>query len=247
MAGVPAGPPPLTARDRPTDRPTPSGDLVVHARGPRPTLPQLVREAAELGVALPLFAVSPLLRPWHRRWGATDAEVEARMPGDDLVPGCQYRVTRAITIRAAPEAVWPWIVQMGFGNAGFYAYDLLDNFGRASAVDLLEDRQRPSVGDWVPMFTTVNDVTAFRIARLEPPRVLLWTKPDSSWVWTLTPRNGGTRLVTRLRILYRWHRPGEAVFSLLLNEFGDFPMMRKMLLTIRRRAESRARTAAGGK
>jgi hypothetical protein len=159
------------------------------------------------------------------------------MPGDDLVPRCQYVVTRAITIRAAPAAVWPWLVQIGFGKAGFYAHDLLDNAGRKSASELLEDCQRPSVGDWVPMFTRVNEVTAFRIASLEPPRVLLWVKPDSTWVWALTGTREGTRLVTRLRILYRWGRPGEAVFSVLLNEFGDFPMMRKMLLTIRQRAE----------
>ena len=50
--------------------------------------------------------------------------------------------------------------------------------------------------------------------------------------------DGGTRLVTRLRIHYDWHRPGEALLSLILNEFGDFPMMRRMLLGIKARAES---------
>jgi hypothetical protein len=43
------------------------------------------------------------------------------MPGDDLVPGCQYSCTRAITIDAPPDAVWPWLVQVGFGKAGFYS------------------------------------------------------------------------------------------------------------------------------
>ena len=53
----------------------------------------------------------------------------------------------------------------------------------------------------------------------------------------LSEVDGGTRLVTRLRILYRWEPPLGALASLVLNEFGDFPMMRKMLLTLRRRAE----------
>jgi hypothetical protein len=57
----------------------------------------------------------------------------------------------------------------------------------------------------------------------------------------LTPVDGGTRLVTRIRILYRWHLPGDALFSLVLNEFGDFAMMRRMLLNLKRRAEGSAR------
>lgn len=216
--------------------------VIVHARGSAPTPSQLARQVGDVARALPLFAFAPLVRTWHQRWGATDAEVAAAMPGDDVVPGCQYQITRAITVAAPPVAVWPWLAQTGFGKAGFYSNDLLDNAGRESATEILAEFQRPRVGDWVPMFTKVNDVTAFKIARLEAPSVLLWAKPDSTWAWTLAPAGDGTRLVTRLRILYRWDRVAEAVFSLVLNEFGDFAMMRKMLLTIRQRAE---RAAAG--
>jgi hypothetical protein len=70
-------------------------------------------------------------------------------------------------------------------------------------------------------------------------RRLLWVKPDSTWAWRLSASpDGGTRLVTRLRILYRWDRPLAASTSLLLNEFGDFAMMRRMLLTLKARAEA---------
>jgi hypothetical protein len=31
------------------------------------------------------------------------------MPGDGLQPDAQYRTTRAITIDAPPEEVWPWL------------------------------------------------------------------------------------------------------------------------------------------
>ena len=209
----------------------------MHVSGPRPTPRQLARELLHVGIALPLFPITPLLRPWHSRWGATDAEIVAPMPGDDVVPGCQYVVTRAITIAAPAEAVWPWIVQVGFGKAGFYSNDLLDNVAHPSADHILEEHQHPTVGDWVPMFNKVNDTTAFRVADLEPLEFLLWSKPDSTWVWKLVRQGGGTRLITRLRILYRWHMPADATMSLILNEFGDFPMMRRMLLTIRQRAE----------
>jgi hypothetical protein len=210
---------------------------VVHVGGRRPTPRELIGEIGDVAVALPLFAASPLLRRWHRRWGATDPEVAAVLPGDELVPGCQYTATRAITVAAPPDAVWPWLAQVGFGRAGFYSNDLLDNVGHPSADRILEEFQDPRIGDWVPMFSRVNEVTAFRVAAVEEPRHLVWAKPDSTWAWRLRPAGSGTRVVTRLRILYRWRQPGGALLSLLLNEFGDFPMMRKMLLTLRGRAE----------
>lgn len=72
--------------------------------------------ALSMVVTVPVFPTAPLLRRWHRRWGSTDEEVVATMPGDELVPGCQYRCTRAITIGAPPPAVWPWLVLVGFGK-----------------------------------------------------------------------------------------------------------------------------------
>ena len=59
------------------------------------------------------------------------------MPGDDIVPVSHFTATRAITIAAPPEAVWPWLMQVGVGHAGFYSYDLLDNFGRPSTTEPL--------------------------------------------------------------------------------------------------------------
>jgi PPOX class probable F420-dependent enzyme len=217
---------------------SPTEKQVVHVSGPRPTPRQLAHELRDVAVAVPLFSTAPLLRHWHRRWGATDAEVAAAMPGDELVRDCRYRCTHAITIDVPPRAVWPWLVQVGFGKAGFYSNDLLDNVAHPSADRIVEEFQHPRVGDWVPMFSKVNDTTAFKIAALTPPEALVWVKPDSTWAWTLTDVGGSTRLVTRLRNLYRWHRPADALLSLVLNEFGDFPMMRKMLLTLKQRAEA---------
>ena len=210
---------------------------VVQVAGPRPTPIQLAHELADVVVAVPLFATAPLLRHWHRRWGATDAEGAAVMPGDGLVPEAHVFCTRAITIDAPPAAVWPWLVQVGFGKAGFYSNDLLDNAAHPSADRILEEFQDPKVGDWVPMFSKINDTTAFKIATIKPHEELVWVKPDSTWAWTLTDVGGRTRLVTRLRILYG-HRPVDALLSRVLLEFGDFPMMRKMLRTLKQRAEA---------
>jgi hypothetical protein len=216
----------------------------VHVSGSRPSARQFVRQLGDVAVAIPLGALAPLLRPWHSRWGATDSEVAAPMPGDDLIPGCQVHWTRAITINAPPEAVWPWLAQAGFGKAGFYSNDLLDNVGHPSAEEILPQYQRLHVGDWVPMFSKVDEVTAFKVKEFEPGRYLLWAKPVSTWAWTLTPLpHARTRLATRLRDRYDWTAPASAALSVVLLEFGDFPMMRRMLKGIKQRAEAHSKHA----
>ncbi len=179
-------------------------------------------------------------RRWHLEWGATPTEVASRMPGDEVVPCSHFTATRAITIDAPPEEVWPWIVQVGFGRAGFYSYDLLDNLGRHTVDRVLPEYQDPTPGDLAaPMASPPTTSTSFTVALVEEPHRLVWTKPDSSWAWRLDPLPGGrTRLVTRLRQAYR-PRLGLLV-TVPLAEVGDFSMMRRMLLGIRDRAEQRS-------
>jgi hypothetical protein len=204
---------------------------------------ELAHGLGEIAAASPLFLFAPLYRHWHLRWGATDAEVAAPMPGDELVSHPSFNTTRAITIDAPPEDVWPWLVQIGHGRAGFYSYDLFDNAGHPSADQILPEHQGPQIGDWVPMAAKVNDTTAFKIKAFEPNRYLLWEKPHSTWAWKLEPLDGGrTRLITRLKDHYSWRAdPANALLSVILLEFGDFPMMRKLLLGVKRRAEHNLR------
>ncbi|HVM67258.1 MAG TPA: hypothetical protein VMU14_20480 [Acidimicrobiales bacterium] len=197
--------------------------------------------------AVPTWAVSPLLRPWHMRWGAKTAEVLAAMPGDEVVPGAQFLATRAITIEAPPNEVWRWIVQLGYGRAGFYSYDLIDNGGRPSADQIVEEYQQIRVGDLIPMFHEFHGLSiAYEVDSFDAPRWMLWVhrpheheRPDSTWSWRLTalPRDG-TRLITRMKQDYRWWTPRLAAFNLVLMEFGDFAMERRMLKGIKMRAEA---------
>jgi len=194
---------------------------------------------------LPLFITAPLYRRWHLRWGATDDEARGLMPGDDAVPKASFVATRAITIAAPPVLVWPWIVQMGYRRAGFYTYALLDNAGYESADEVLEEYQHPRIGDWMPMASKVSETTAFKVKAFETSEWLLWEKPDSTWAWKLVALpDGGTRLITRLKQRYQWESPAMAIFTLILLEFGDFPMMRRVLRGIKTRAE-RAHSASG--
>jgi len=201
----------------------------------------VLRQVRTVVADLPLFLTAPLYRRRHLRWGSTDAEVAAAMPGDSLLPDAQFVATRSITIDAAPAAVWPWLVQVGCGRAGWYSNDLLDNLARPSATTILPDLQRLEVGQWIPMSpsATPTDKTAFRVDSYDIGSWMLWAKPDSTWAWRLTPTtSGGTRLTTRVHAIYDWSHPLTAVLGVVLLEFGDFAMMRRMLRGIKTRAES---------
>lgn len=205
------------------------------ARNPR----HLLRQIAGVVHDVPAFLTAPLRRRWHLRWGATSAEAEAELPGDLLVPSAQFRATRAITINAPPESVWPWLVQVGCGRAGFYSNDLLDNLAHPSADRIIPELQDLEVGQWVPMSPTPTERTAMKVHSFETNRWLLWTKSDGTWVWQITPTDSnGTRLVTRIHARYDWHHPLSALVGVVLMEFGDFAMLRRMLRGIKSRAES---------
>src|SRR5918995_188981 len=75
-----------------------------------------------LGIMTVLGVYRRWIQPWQHRWGATDEEVHRAMPGDDLIPDAAA-TTRAISIAAPAEDVWPWLVQLGYGRGGWYSYD----------------------------------------------------------------------------------------------------------------------------
>jgi hypothetical protein len=201
----------------------------------------LVHQVARVAADLPLFLTAPLYRSWHLTWGATAAELAAPMPGDDLVPGAQFRATRAITVDAPRAAIWPWLVQVGYGRAGFYSDDLLDNLARPSLSEIDPELQELQLGQWVSMSPRPSETTAFKVDGFVENEWLLWRKPDSTWSWGMRDLGDGrTRLVSRVRARYDWSSPATALVGVLLMELGDFAMMRRMLSGIKERAESRA-------
>jgi hypothetical protein len=180
-------------------------------------------------------------REWHLTWGATSEEAASRMPGDEIHVPSTFTATRAITIDAPAQAVWPWLAQVGKGRAGFYSYDLLDSGGRPSANEVLTEFQDVTPGALAaPMSNRPSALTSFVVVSAEGESSLVWAKSDSVWAWQLTPGHGGTRLVVRLRAGPDWNHPLRSLGSGALLEIGDFPMMHKMLRGIQERAESNA-------
>jgi hypothetical protein len=180
------------------------------------------------------------IRPWQLRWGATDEEVGRAMPGDDVVKHPTFNATRAVTIQARPEEIWPWLVQIGFKRVGWYSYDWLDNLGIPSADHIIPELQHVTVGDLIPM--SPDGKQGPRVKDFEANQWMLWwdNEGDLTWYWGLAPLDESqTRLITRVRMRYRWLSP-VILFNLLV-EFADIVMMRKCLLGIKQRAEHASR------
>ena len=89
------------------------------------------------------------IRPWWLTWGVDPHDTGRALPGDDLVPGPTSADTRSIEIDAPPSDVWPWLLQMGYGRAGWYSYDSIDMAG-ASSRRVVPEWQTLKVGDVVP-------------------------------------------------------------------------------------------------
>lgn len=194
--------------------------------------------SAAVLIAIALFV---WYRPWQLRWGSTPEELARSMRGDEIVRRPIFNATRSVTVKARPEDIWPWIVQIGFWRAGWYTYDLLDNAGRRSAERIVPELQHMAVGDLVPLGPGKN--SGLRVKEVVPNRSMVWWsgKEDrTTWVWSLDPMpDGQTRLLTRVRAPVTWSEP-LSILWLVMFELADFPMMRKCLLGIKRRAETLA-------
>ena len=188
---------------------------------------------AVLGTALLAGWYLWLIKPWHMRWGATDAELERTMPGDDLILGAGS-ATRAISIAAPPEAIWPWLVQLGYGKAGWYSYDWIDNDFKESARRVLPEFQSLAVGDKILMMPTMG----FEVRSIVEHEAIVSVLEDGSTSWCLALYPEGDQ---KTRLVSRWRPKFEktpATFLLtVLSEPGTFIMEQKMLRTIRDRVQ----------
>jgi hypothetical protein len=227
---------------------------VRETHGSEVVMGRLTRAAA--GAALAAGGAALYLRvyrPWQTRWGASDAEVTRFLPGDEIVGRPTWNATRAVTVAATPAQIWPFLVQIGWGRAGWYGYDRVDNGGRPSTWEILPEWQGLEIGKEFPM----SPVTFMVCVDFRENEWMLWRGKDAdvdalsrrgvssgTWLWYLDPVDEThTRLITRMRDRYRWTSPYIAV-QLAVDAF-DFPFMRKVLLGIKARAEAWAVRQAG--
>jgi hypothetical protein len=208
----------------------------------RRPIPPRVWRAIALGGAFVL--ATHLVRGRYLRWGATDGEMRMTLPGDELIPHPDITATRAITIAAPPEDVWPWIAQLGQGKGGFYSYDFLENLVGCdihSADQIVPAWQGLTVGDEVRLHPEIG----LRVVVLAPENAMVLrggvpmgpVPPPYDCTWAFVVRrqqDGSTRLLVRESYEYtkRW--------SALLVEpvqLISFVMSERMLRGIRLRAQ----------
>jgi hypothetical protein len=214
--------------------------------------PIIVPAVAALAGAAYLIA----LRPWHLRWGATDEELAATLPGDALCPNASAQVTHAITIDAPPQEVWPWILQIGQDRGGFYSYTFLENMigcNMRNTTHIVPEWQNRAVGDTVWFGTPKHFRGEARMiaAIVDWDRAMVLGTPrdweriqlgeegqEGTWAFVLFPKGQrNTRLIARLRSgahIPLWNRAVNFAFW----EPAHFVMERKMLLAIKGLAEN---------
>jgi hypothetical protein len=200
-------------------------------------------------------AYSRALRPWMTSWGATPAEYDGPLPGDEIVPDPKYQSTHAVTVAAPVEQVWPWIVQLGQGRGGMYSYDWLENatgLDMHSADEIVPELQHLAVGDRIRLTPEDADPPLqFVVARLEAPHTLVLgphtsredafrtNYPYPTWTFVVSEVDDRTsRLLVRFRSDFRDSPTGWALNKYAL-EPVHFAMERRMLLGIKERAERR--------
>jgi len=201
---------------------------------------KLKRIFSGLGIVLLTLVLGYLIiRPVHLRWGATENELARPMPGD--LDGSRW--TRAITIAATPEQIWPWLAQWGQGRGGWYSYDWLENlfgFDIHTADRILPEYQNPQIGD--PICMAANTCTSF-VSVIEPNQWFGWQasdengKPVWNFVFGLFPVDEThTRLVVRES--FDPNAMPSAVITMI--EIPDVVMELKALDTVKQRAEGQA-------
>jgi hypothetical protein len=196
-------------------------------------------------IFLGVIAFKQIIRPWYLAWGATPAETSASLPGDELLPQPAVIQTNAITIRAAPEKIWPWIAQLGQARGGFYSLESLENLAGCdihNADRIVPEWQNVQPGDLVRMYPKEkNGPPPYIVADALPDRALiLGHHPDAAltgdtwtdtWQFILQPDSPqNTRLIVRVRT----NMVG-GVWDVV--EPVAFIMQRAMMYGIRDRAE----------
>lgn len=230
-----------------------------------------MRAGATAAGVLGLLAGALLLnRHLGRRWGATGVEAGGPLPGDEVIADPIWQTTHAITIRAAPAEVWPWLVQMGITRGGWYLSERLDRLvwriENPSVDRIVPELQRLAAGDVIP--DSVNGTAHFRVVDLKPERALIlhsrrhpatgvWPDLsgddpglylDFSWAFVLRDLGDGTtRLLLRTRAaIMDGSMPAPAWMRVMLPlaDFADFIYTRQMLRGIRWRVERACRSGA---
>jgi proline iminopeptidase len=243
----------------------PRDAAITWVRRARDPLAELVRRAATSALGTyGAYVGYGLLRP-ELRTPLRGGEADEPLAGDGLVAEPQAIKTFAVDVAAPPDAVWPWLVQMGYGRAGWYGWYPLENGGRGSADGVLPGLQALARGDLIPDGPRADEGRGvWRVIELVPREMLVLfsrrvattgeeldadapiTAPtiECSWAFIVRPTKTGSRLIVRVRA--RFLGADDGVLARLARhvfDLGDTVMEWTMVDGIRARAERAAATS----
>lgn len=156
-----------------------------------------------------------VLRPRILRRGARVDEVSRILPGDEITPPEPFRSTMATTIKARPEAIWPWLLQVGWSRGAFYSYNKIEKlFGMDlhNADQIHPEWQDLKVGDtmWMSHPRLKYLFPETKVNSIDPNRALVFAiyspegtqgPPSGAWSFILDPVDDkSTRLISRLQV-----------------------------------------------
>jgi hypothetical protein len=176
------------------------------------------------------------------QWGSTPAEQTRVLPGDELTPNAVRLNTRAITIQAPPDKIWPWLMQLGIGRSGFYSYTWLENLllsGIHNDFRSLPEKRIAQPGTFVRSFQFGAEAPGKNGWIMEPFKAGEYFYLNPGWgPFLLEPAGEGAT-----RFLIRSQRgPGSATANVLLDLLFDpihGTMEKRTMVSVKALAEGR--------
>jgi proline iminopeptidase len=186
---------------------------------------------------------------------ASKEEKSMALPGDDVIHNFKGRVTFAINIRSSPQEIFPWIKQMGCQRGGWYSYDKIDNGGKPSAREIIQEFQKVKIGDFLPARPNDPPGTGFKVSGIKDNEYLVLTtfskfpsfepvksneQPKKFWrtTWTFFLKretHDRTRLIVRNNIGFEpWWI---SIISNMIARPLHFIMQKRQLINLKNRIE----------
>ncbi|MFP4561852.1 MAG: methyltransferase family protein [Spirochaetia bacterium] len=197
-----------------------------------------------------LVSFYAVIRPVMLTLGVSRREARAEMPGDEYITGVRQGYTQAFLYEADPGRIWPWLIQMGYGRAGWYNVDAVNRLaasdyfyeGTGSAWKIIPELQNIGKGDTISIVPGMG----MTVAEFEENELLVLVgnpadpEAELNAVWTYrlsSPRPGTTRMVVRFSSTFPGS-VGAAVLNGIINEIGGAILQQPALFHgIERRVE----------